>query len=271
MQLVPDDALAVVHVDLDALRAEPDLAALLPLEGSGDVVGQVVASAHELVFWWTDALLDQRVVAVRGPVDRDALVEALRSGANFTGASFEVLALGGQQAWRARTGDWTVAFPAGDLLLAGDGAPMLAAMARPLPAAAPAGDDAGALAARWTPTPAARALFARAGGRGMAGLLQAIVTARAGATVRGDPHVWAEIIFEPGADVERIAALVEAELAAALRAPDDTLAAQPSWRVTIPARIDSPELRIDLVLPRGQVAWLVAQLTAEPTPAPETP
>lgn len=255
---IPATATAWLEVDVDGLRAAPELAEVLANEGSGlDSVSLAVSAAERLAFYWTEPDFSERVVVVLGPVPGEALLNELRSASNFTGAPFSVVAAGAHQAWKAQSSDGTIALVEPNLLLSGDLGAVIDRLAT-LPAPAPPGAGAvvrGALRI----DPLHRALLRRSGTQGdtIAGLLEIVTDAELSAVLAPDPRLTIDLRIVPGSDPTVLAALLRVMLDEALANDGSGLALRPAAGVTVVDRTDGRVVRIDLIVPRSTLAqWL---------------
>jgi hypothetical protein len=274
---VPTTATAAVWVDIAALRQAPELAALIPAEGSQlDGVSRAVVAADELAFFWPEIDLDERVAVVRGDIDQPALLDALRTQDNFTGAPFEIIAAHGRQAWKSRAGDWTVSIVWPNLVLAGDLAAVLNALSTPpLPNAANPAEAAVAYAT-FRVDPMHRRLLSRSARLGeLAPMLEPIETIALTAFAEADPRFELRLQLAANTDPIALIALVEVLIQEVLAPPDDGRArAAPGIATRVEGDETLPVIVTEVVLPRGQLVAIARSLSEslpEAAPSAEVP
>ena len=120
MRFVHRDEPAWIRADLAALRTHAVLGSLFDVvAGQTDPLSESVRTGDELLVVWHDLSMARRTAVVRGPLDRTALENAIRSGALTQGGPMQLLMVGDAKLWKDPVSQQGLTLPAANLLISG--------------------------------------------------------------------------------------------------------------------------------------------------------
>lgn len=120
MRFVHRDEPAWVRADLAALRTHAVLGSLFDVVAvQSDPLSESVRAGDELLVVWHDLSMVRRTAVVRGPLDRTAVENAVRSGALTQGGPMQLLMVGDAKVWKDPVSQQGLSLPASNLLISG--------------------------------------------------------------------------------------------------------------------------------------------------------
>lgn len=121
---------AWVRIDAAAIRDDERLRDFWPAGEHDDPIEQAAAEADEVLLVWPDLDLSNELRIVRAPMDRDAVLDTLRSGENFAGRPFRPSSVGSRMLWRPADSDQAISLPWSNVIVTGPWEPVELAISR---------------------------------------------------------------------------------------------------------------------------------------------